>query len=166
MFKIEHDGRVFYYGRLEVAEAARQLLAEVPKVAKPGDRLFVGTTDLRKTPLSEAYLYYLLPELPPATRYIEMDPGVANAKGSGMAADLRSADVAILSGAWNDWSEPNDSRKLGSDASNQVLVNDFCLVGSWGVHRTGDPLYELFTRRPEGSRARPGRRSPSSRGGR
>jgi len=160
VFKIEHNGRTFYYGRLEVAEAARQLLEEVPKVTKPGDRLFVGTTDLRKTPLSEAYLYYLLPELPPATRYIEMDPGVANVRGSGMAADLRSADVAILSGAWNDWSEPNDSRKLGSDASNRVLVNQFCLVGEWGVHRTGDPLYQLFTRRPAGEPCPPGTTKP------
>lgn len=152
VFKIEHDGRVFYYGREEVADAARELLAEVPKVSKPGDKLFVGTTDLRRTPLSEAYLYYMLPELPPSTYYIEMDPGVANAKGSGLAQDLRDANVAILSGAWNDWSEPNDSRKLGSDAANRVLVRDFCLVGNWGVHRTGDPLYELFVRRsPDGA---------------
>ncbi|MGZ4688502.1 MAG: hypothetical protein ACXWA9_16535 [Acidimicrobiia bacterium] len=150
VFKIEHGGRVFYYGRQEVAQAANELLAEVPKWAKPGDRLFVGTTDLRKTPLSEAYLYYMLPDYPPATRYIEMDPGVANAQGSGMASDLRSANLAILSGAWNDWSEPNDSRKVGSDASNQVLVRDFCLVASYGVYRTGDPLYELFVRRPKG----------------
>ncbi len=145
--RIERNGRVFYYGRPEVATAAQQLLAEVPKVATPGDRLFVGTTDLRKTPLSDAYLYYMLPEYPPATRYIEMDPGVANAKDSGLASDLRSADVAILSGVWNDWSEPNDSRKFGSDAPNRVLARDFCLVGSFGVNRTGGALYELLTRR-------------------
>ncbi len=38
-------------------------------VTEPGDTLFVGTGDLRKTPYSEAFLYYLLPELPrrPAT---------------------------------------------------------------------------------------------------
>jgi hypothetical protein len=160
VFEIEHDGRVFYYGRLEVAESARELLAEVPKVAKPGDRLFVGTTDLRKTPLSEAYLYYLLPDYPPATRYIEMDPGVANAKGSGLASDLRSADIAILSGVWNDWSEPNDSRKLGSDAPNRVLVADFCLVGSYGVAHTGDPNYQLFTRRPTGAPCPAGTTTP------
>jgi hypothetical protein len=148
--RIERNGRVFYYGRPEVATAAQQLLAEVPKVAKPGDRLFVGTTDLRKTPLSDAYLYYMLPEYPPATRYIEMDPGVANAKGSGLASDLRSANVAILSGVWNDWSEPNDSRKFGSDAPNRVLARDFCLVASYGNNRTGGALYELLTRRPAG----------------
>jgi hypothetical protein len=148
--KIQRNGRVFYYGRPEVATAAQQLLAEVPKVAKPGDRLFVGTTDLRKTPLSDAYLYYMLPEYPPATRYIEMDPGVANAKDSGLASDLRSANVAILSGVWNDWSEPNDSRKFGSDAPNHVLARDFCLVASYGANRTGGALYQLLTRRPEG----------------
>jgi len=149
-YRIERDGRVFYYGRHEVATAAQDLLAEVPKVAKPGDRLFVGTTDLRKTPLSDAYLYYMLPEYPPATRYIEMDPGVANAKNSGLASDLRSAKVAILSGVWNDWNEPNDSRKLGSDTPNRVLAREFCLVGSYGVNRTGEALYELLTRRPAG----------------
>jgi hypothetical protein len=160
VFKIEHDGRVFYYGRAEVADAANELLAEVDKWAEPGDRLFVGTTDLRKTPLSEAYLYYMLPDYPPATRYIEMDPGVANAKGSGMASDLKSANIAILSGAWNDWSEPNDSRQLGSDASNQVLVKDFCLVRNFGVYRTGDPLYQLFVRRPEGKPCPAGTTTP------
>jgi hypothetical protein len=148
--RIERNGRVFYYGRPEVATAAQQLLDQVPKVAKPGDRLFVGTTDLRKTPLSDAYLYYMLPEYPPATRYIEMDPGVANAKNSGLASDLRSANVAILSGVWNDWSEPNDSRKFGSDAPNHVLVRDFCLVASYGQNRTGGALYQLLTRRPAG----------------
>jgi hypothetical protein len=150
VFTIEHDGRTFYYGRKEVADAASEMLPEVRKWAQPGDELFVGTTDLRKTPLSEAYLYYMLPDHPPSTYYIEMDPGVANAKGSGLAQDLADARIAILSGAWNDWSEPNDSRKIGSDAANRVLVRDFCLVGEWGVHRTGDPLYQLFVNRDGG----------------
>ena len=68
----------------------------------------------------------------------------------GLASDLRSADIAILSGAWNDWDEPNDSRKLGSDEPNHVLADDFCLVGSYGVYRTGDPLYELLEAAPQG----------------
>ena len=32
----------------------------------PGDRLFVGPANLRKTPYSDAYLYFMLPELDPA----------------------------------------------------------------------------------------------------
>ena len=160
VFPIERNGRTFYYGRLEVANAAREMLAEVPKIAKPGDRLIVATTDMRKTPVSEAYLYYLLPEYPPATYYIEMDPGVANAKDSRLASDLRSADIAILSGAWNDWNEPNDSRKLGSVKPNRVLAEDFCLVGSYGVYRTGDPLYELLKKRPRGQPCPRGTKKP------
>ena len=87
-YRIEHDGRVFYYGRPDVAAAARELLAKVDQVAQPGDRLVVGTTDLRKTPYSDAYLYYMLPGLRPSTYYIEMDPGVANRKGSKLAGDI------------------------------------------------------------------------------
>ena len=101
------------------------------------------------------------PSTRPATRYIEMDPGVANAKGSGLASDLRSADIAILSGAWNDWSEPNDSRKLGSDAPNRVLVKDFCVVGSFGTNRTGGPALPAVRDAPRANPARPAPRSRS-----
>lgn len=150
-WKIEHDGRVFYYGRPDVADAAKQLLAQVDRVAKPGDHLLVGTTDLRKTPYSDAYLYYLLPSLRPSTYYIEMDPGVANRKGSKLAGDVAHSDIVILSSVWNDWSEPNDSRKFGSDVPNQVLRRDFCLVGKYG----GD-LYELYQKCSERAPARQG----------
>ncbi len=141
-WKIERKGRVFYYGRPDVAAAAKQLLAKVDEVGKKGQRVLVGTTDLRKTPYSDAYLYYLLPEYRPGTYYIEMDPGVANRKGSKLAHDVATSDIVILSSVWNDWSEPNDSRKIGSDVPNQVLHRDFVEVGSYG-----NGLYELWVKR-------------------
>ena len=136
--KIERNGRVFYYGRADVQAAATKMLAEVPRIAKPGEKLFVGTEDLRKTPYSDAWLYYLLPEYPPGTYYIEMDPGVANSKDGQLASDLAHSDIAILSSVWNDFSEPNDSLKVGSDAANKVLARDFCLVHNYGG------LYRLY----------------------
>jgi hypothetical protein len=145
-FEIDHEGRRFYYGRPDVARAAEPLLADADRITEPGDRLFVGTTDLRKTPYSDAYLYYMLHELTPATYYIEMDPGVANRDDSGLADDLASADIAILSSVWNDWEEPNDSRDFGSDEPNRVLKRDFCLVDTYG-----DGLYELYERCDRGS---------------
>jgi hypothetical protein len=129
---ITRNGRVYYYGRADVQAAASELLRDIPKVAPPGSRLFIGTEDLRKTPYSDAWLSFLLPDYPPATYYIEMDPGMANAKGSGLADDLKSADIPILSTVWNDWDEPNDSRLFGSDAANKVLRRDFCLVKDYG----------------------------------
>jgi hypothetical protein len=141
-YKIEHKGRVFYYGRPEAAKAANELLPVADRISKPGDRLFVGPTDMRKTPYSDAYLYYMLPDLDPATYYIEMDPGVANDKNSRLAGDLRSADIVILSSVWNDWDEPNDARKFGPNLPNEILKRDFCLVQKFG--RGG--VYELYRR--------------------
>jgi hypothetical protein len=141
-YKIEHKGRVFYYGRPEAARAANELLPVADRISEPGDRLFVGPTDLRKTPYSDAYLYYMLPDLDPATYYIEMDPGVANDENSGLDEDLRSADIVILSSIWNDWDEPNDARKFGPNLPNEILERDFCLVEKFG---RGD-VYELYRR--------------------
>jgi Dolichyl-phosphate-mannose-protein mannosyltransferase len=129
---ITRGDRTFYYGAKDVADAVHKMIPAIEKVTKPGDRLFVGPADLRKTPFSDAYLYYLFPELPPATYYIEMDPGVANAPHSRLVHDIKSADVLVLSSVWNDWDEPNDSRVFGPDAPNKVVKREFCKVGDYG----------------------------------
>lgn len=139
-YKMKHDGRVFINGQKSNADGANELLPVADRITDPGDRLFVGTKDLRQTPMSEVSFYYLLPELVPATYYIEMDPGVANAPGSGLADDVRSADILVLSSAWDYWDEPNDSRKFGPSEPNKVVRNKFCLVGKFG------PEYYLYER--------------------
>jgi hypothetical protein len=77
-----------------------------------------------------------------ATYYVELDPGVANEEGSGLAEDVASADVVVLTSVWDDWDEPNDARLVGSDEPNQVLRDRFCSVGTYGG------LYELLRRCP------------------
>jgi hypothetical protein len=135
-YGVSNDGRTFYNGNPDVAAAGQQAVDEVARISKPGQRLFVGTGDLRKTPYSEAWIYYLFPDLVPGTYYIEMDPGIANAKGSRLASDLKSSDIAVLSTVWDPWAEPNDSLKFGSDVPNQVLHKDFCLKGDYaGYYR-------------------------------
>lgn len=137
-FEIERNGRVFYYGRPDVARALRPLIAALDERAEPGKTLLVGTADLRKTPYSDAFIYYLFPELTPATYYIEMDPGVANADDSGLADEVRKADFLVLSRVWDDWDEPNDSRVFGSDEPNAVVEQQFCEVGEF------ERLYVLY----------------------
>lgn len=146
-YTIRHGDRVFYYGRKDAVDAVNAMLPDIDRLKRPGDRLFVGTGDLRKTPYSEAFLYYLLPDLPPATYYIEMDPGVANAPDSGLDRELANSDIVVLSSIRDDWEEPNDSRKFGSDAPNQVLARDFTKVGSYGTGLFGHGLYELYVKR-------------------
>jgi hypothetical protein len=143
-FTIEHRGREFHYGRADAVAAVEAMLPDVEALTEPGQTLLVGTGDLSKTPYSEAFLYFLLPQLPPATRYIEMDPGVADAEGSGLADEVAAADVVILSSIRDDWVEPNDSRVAGSQEPNEVLADRFCLVGSYGVGLFDRGLYELY----------------------
>ena len=130
-FPIRRDGRVFYYGSEPAADAAQRLVDDLDRRARKGQRVLVGPVDLRKTPYSDAFFYFLFPELTPATRYIEMDPGMANAPGSGLAGEVASADWLILSDTWSDWDEPNDSREFGPDAPNRVVARDFCRVRSY-----------------------------------
>lgn len=125
---VHHAGRVFYLGSQPAARDAQLLVDDLGEIATPGERLFVGTADLRQTPYSDAYLYFLLPDLVPGTYYIEMDPGMANAEGSGLADDVATSDWLVLSHVWDAWDEPNDSRELMSDEANQVVRDRFCEV--------------------------------------
>lgn len=129
---VRRGDRTFYLGAEDIATSAQALVDDLGARVRPGDSLLVGTADLRKTPYSDAYLYFLFPETVPATRYIEMDPGIANAEGSGLAEEVAEADWLVLSHVWDSWDEPNDSRELGSDEPNRVVRERHCLVADHG----------------------------------
>jgi hypothetical protein len=130
-FKVDRDERYFYLGDFEAHLAVSAAVDELERRAAPGDRLLVGPSDLRRTWYSDVFIYWLFPELDPATYFIEMDPGLANAEGSRLASDVASADWVVLTGLWDGWMEPNSSMDYGSDAPNQVLRDHFCEIGSY-----------------------------------
>jgi hypothetical protein len=130
-FKIQRGPRVFYTGKEWVAQAMTPLMHDLGRDSRPGDTLIVAPDDMRKTPYSDAFIYYLFPELRPGTYYIEMDPGVANAKNSRLAREVQKADFLVLSSVWDNWSEPNDSRKVGPDKPNEIVKSDFCKLGAY-----------------------------------
>lgn len=130
-FKVEHAGRYFYLGDYEAYVAVQAAVDELALRSEPGDRLLVGPLDLQRTWYSDVFIYWLLPELEPATYYIEMDPGLANEEGSSLADDVASADFVVLTGLWAGWLEPNASMDFGSDAPNQVVRDQFCEIGNW-----------------------------------
>jgi hypothetical protein len=139
-YLVERNGVRFYYGDPTVVDAANAMLPVLDDLVKPGDRLFVGPADLRKTVTSEAWFYALYPEAIPGTYFIEMDPGIANAPGSRLADDLRRSDVAVLSRIWQNWDEANDSAKPGDPRPNRVLREDFCPVATF------EPWFEVYQR--------------------
>jgi 4-amino-4-deoxy-L-arabinose transferase-like glycosyltransferase len=143
--EVARGDRRFFLGDVPPWLASRELVADLDARARPGERLLVGPADLRQTAYSDVVFYYLFPELVPATEYIEMDPGVANAPDSGLADDVASADWLILTRFWSGWIEPNDSIVFGPDEPNVVVEEQFCLVGSYQ-----HDLARLYQRCPGG----------------
>jgi hypothetical protein len=130
-FSTERDGRRFWWGEFAVAKAGAEMITDLDRLSEPGERLVVGPADLSRTIYSDVAYYFLFDELEPATYYIEMDPGLADAEGSRLADDLLTADWVILTNFWTGWYEPNASSEFGSQAANQVIADHFCLVGNY-----------------------------------
>jgi hypothetical protein len=128
---IEHDGRVFRIANDYFAQTAQQAVDRAAELAPPGGRLFVGPGDLRRTNYADSYFYFLLPELKPASYYMEMSPGTSQ-PDSGLADELHRADVLILNTVYDAWYEPNDSVKYGSGKPNEVVKREFCRDAKFG----------------------------------
>lgn len=138
-FPVERDGRVFYLGDPSTARDAQRITDALSQLAHPGQRLVVGPVDMARTNYSDSYFYYLFPDLTAGTRYIEMDPGLADAPDSGLAAEIARADWLIVSDVWSGWIEPNESAHARSQAPNEVMAQKFCPAARAG-------LFELLER--------------------
>jgi hypothetical protein len=135
---LQHRGRSFPLGSISVARETGDLLDKMASLASPGQRLFVGPADLRRTNYNDTFLYHLLPQLTPATYFLEMNPLSANRPGSRLGADILSADWLVLDHRLDEWSEPNESSRFGPDAPNQTVQSNFELHarrGSYDIYR-------------------------------
>ncbi len=142
-FRSVRDVKSGYRGFYDDDSAGARIVVEhARRVTRPGESLFVGPQDLRRTNYGPTYMYFLLSELEPASYYMEMNPGTANREGSGLADEIREADWLILSSEWDNWDEPNDSEKYGPSEPNEVVRNLFCLRLERGQYR----LYERCDR--------------------
>lgn len=149
-YEVRNGERTFYVGGEAHRAAVQAAVDDLAAEARAGERLFVGPADLRRTVYNDPYLYHLFPDLTPATYFIELDPGLANAEGSRLAADVASADWVILTNFWTGWFEPNESAEFGSEAPNDVIAERFCLVGNYD-----DALVLLYRRCAEGDGVQP-----------
>lgn len=140
-FLVERDDHRFWFGDFYVAKALNEMIPDLDARSEPGDRLIVGPADLSRTIYSDVSVYFLFPELEPATYYIEMDPGLADAEGSGLADDIATADFLVLTNIWTGWNEPNASDLHLSDEGNQAVADHFCLI-----ERYQDNLVLLYER--------------------
>jgi hypothetical protein len=139
-FFVKRNDRSFPLLSSSTAVVVEQMLEKLDRFSKPGERLFVGPADLRRTNYSDAFIYHLVPKLRPASRFIEMNPFSANGPGSRLSSDLEQADWIVLNRAWDDWPEQNRSRENGPEEPLRVVENNFILVEEYGS-------FELFRRK-------------------
>ena len=134
LFYVEEQSRRFPFGSHESAQAAQDLLNRINALAHPGERLFVGPADLRRTNYNDTFLYYMLPHLRPASYFLEMNPNSANRPNSRLTADIRTADWLILNRLYDTWVEPNSSSRNGSAEPNEAVQEEFTLRGKFGPY--------------------------------
>jgi hypothetical protein len=106
------------------APEIQAILDAVPRYSRPGQRLFVGALDLRQAAYSDSFLYYLLPQLVPASYYLELDPQSAN-HGTLLASELRQTDILILTSR-HDLAHPTGTF-VGNTKAPEVVAKLFCV---------------------------------------
>lgn len=131
-YVVANAGRSVKLGSPQQAQDLQRLLAELDRRARPGAHVFVGPDDLRRTNLTDTYIYFLLPQLAAGSFYLEMEPGITNARDSGLARQIEGNEWLVLTSEWDPWSEPNASMHYGSDRPNRVVSSQFSMVGRWG----------------------------------
>jgi hypothetical protein len=125
------------------AQAVTKICEALVRHSQSGQRLFVGPRDLRQTNYNDVFFYYLLPQLQPASYFIEMNPLSANRIGSRLANDIDTADWLILDSQLNGFPEPDSSHQLGSDKPNKVIQDHFIQIARLDQ-------FSIFKRRPDG----------------
>ena len=131
-FSVTNQGRTLPVGSPADAAALSGLALSLDHLARPGQRLFVGPSDLRTAYYNDTDLYFLFPHLVPGTTYLEMDPGVSNARRSALARQLEGDAFLVLSPRYDMPSSPASAAPLGPAAPNHVVTTDFHRVGTWG----------------------------------
>jgi hypothetical protein len=130
---ITNEGRSWYIGDdPALAQSIESLLHAVEHEVKPGARVIVGNTDMRRVPYNDTFLYYLLPRYVPGTASMEFEPGLTNRKGTTLTGEMERADAFIASDRWLNWNEPNDSMVPGDPGPAEVLHRRFCLQHDYG----------------------------------
>jgi hypothetical protein len=147
---VKQNGRSFPLGTEQAARAADLMLSELEKVSAAGQLLFVGPGDLRRTVYGDTWIYHMLPQLRPASYFLEMNPGSANAPGSRLTRDVASADWLVLNRAWDLIVEPNRSSEFGPDEPNKVVRTEFDFWAEYGPYLVfrNKRLRNLIEQRP------------------
>jgi hypothetical protein len=142
IFWVSNRGRSIPFETTEDRNIVMAAIKDVESISKPGDRLFIGPQNLRRLNWCDVFLYFLLPQLSPASYFMEMNQGSTNRDGPALARDIASAKVVILNDSYDQAVEPNASRKQGPVEPAQVVEEKFTVYSRHG------PLTVLLRQNP------------------
>jgi len=132
-YDVTNDGRTVPVASRPEQELLQRLLRTVDSHSRAGQKVFIGPADLRTANYNDTFLYFLLPKLTPGTFYLEMDPGVANAKNSHLAHDISQDHIVILDYFDNVVARDADPRtRYGPNLPNSIVHTKFSRVGTFG----------------------------------
>ena len=103
---VDRDGRTFYFGNAQAAIALQQAVDDLEAVARPGERLFVGPLDLRRTWYSDLVAYWMFPSSTRRRTTWRWIPGWPTPTIPAWPTTWRRADWVLLTGFWAGWYEP------------------------------------------------------------
>ena len=133
-FAVSAHGREFLIADGASANDLTRLIELLDARARVADRLFVGAATEETMNYNDAYVYYLVPDLRPASYMTAISPG-----STVPPADLRTARFLLLSTYYDVWFARQPPGPSGPEMA-KIVANDFVSVGSAG-------RYELFERR-------------------
>lgn len=128
---VMRNSRSFPLGVAQAARDTNDAIAEIEKASLPGQRLFVGPRDLSQTQYCDTSIYHLLPQLRPATYFIEMHPLSAPDAKARLARDIESADWLLLDSTW-DFMSDNARDQSATDPATEAARSNFDLWSERG----------------------------------
>ncbi len=127
-----------YAGLPETIQDRQYVLGFIRANTVPGEPVYIGLRDHRRVLMSEIDLYFLA-DRPGATRYLQFDPNVINREDvqQQMIREIQSKNVrvAVLSGRFENFHEPNQSSVSGSRALDDFLSKNFHEAHDFGFYR-------------------------------
>jgi hypothetical protein len=148
-YSVHHAARSFAVATRPERADLQAVVRYVDRHTSPGERIFVGTRDLRWAVWANTSLYYLLPALRPSSFYLEFGPGDNTTSFTArLSDDLRRAEILVLESvsAQTRRSVYPDAR-AGSNLPNTIVAHYFRIGFQAGT-------YSVFLRMPQIAPAR------------
>jgi hypothetical protein len=131
---VRHSGRHVTLDDAAHAAEVQAMLDALDRRARPGESIFVGSEDLRRTNVNDVFVYFLVPELRPASYFTALVPGFTTEESSPLADQIDAASYLLLTTRYDAWNEPNASSLFGSSRPSEIVARDFCRVAHQGTY--------------------------------